>query len=109
MVIQPLWYLCLLVRTILIFVIRYLHQIKLKKVGALILSIMGLGFIYQYFFSSNKEIQFSKVFWHETRILHGILYLCSVYYVWSDNIDMASLCLALDIVFSLMYRFYFKK
>ena len=109
MVIHPFWYICLIVRIVLIFLVRYLNQIKQKKVAALILSLMGLGFIYQAFFSSNKEIQFNKVFWHDTRITHGLLYLVSIYYLFDNNIDMNSVVLSLDIVFSLIYRFYFKK
>ena len=85
------------------------NQIKQKKVAALILGLMGIGFIYQAFFSSNKEIQFNKVFWHDTRITHGLLYLISIYYLFENNIDMNSVVLSLDIVFSLIYRFYFKK
>ena len=109
MVIHPFWYICLSVRIALIFFIRYLDKNKLRKVGGLILSLMGLGFIYQALFSSNKEIQFNKVFWHETRIIHGLLYLTSVYYLFDNNLEMNSIVLSLDIVFSLIYRFYFKK
>ena len=109
MVIHPFWYICLAVRVALIFLVRYLNQIKQKKVAALILGLMGLGFIYQAFFSSNKEIQFNKVFWHETRVLHGLLYLSSVYYLFMNNLNMNSLVLSLDVIFSVLYRFYFKK
>ena len=109
MVIHPFWYICLSVRIALIFFIRYLDKNKLRKIGGLILSLMGLGFIYQALFSSNKEIQFNKVFWHETRIIHGLLYLISVYYLFDNNLEMNSIVLSLDIVFSLIYRFYFKK
>ena len=109
MVIHPFWYICLSVRILLIFLIRYLDKNKLKKLGILILSIMGLGFIYQAAFSDNKEIQFNKVFWHETRVLHGLLYLSSVYYLFMNNLNMNSLVLSLDVIFSVLYRFYFKK
>ena len=57
----------------------------------------------------DLEIQFNKVFWHDTRITHGLLYLVSVYYIYIGNIEMNSLILALDIIFSIVYRFYFKK
>jgi hypothetical protein len=109
MEIHPLWYICLSVRILLIFVIRFLAKSKLEKLAILTLSLMGLGFIYQYLFSSNNEIQFNKVFWHDTRITHGILYLISVYYLFKNNIEMTSLVLALDVIFSVLYRFYFKK
>ena len=109
MVIHPLWYICLSVRILLIFVIRYLDKNKLKKIGILALSLMGLGFIYQAIFGSNNEVQLNKVFWHEARILHGLLYLTSVYYLLMNNLNMNSLVLALDVIFSVLYRFYFKK
>jgi hypothetical protein len=109
MEIHPLWYICLSVRILLIFLIRFLAKSKLEKLAILTLSLMGLGFIYQYLFSSNNEIQFNKVFWHDTRITHGILYLISVYYLFKNNIEMTSLVLALDVIFSVLYRFYFKK
>lgn len=109
MEIHPLWYICLSVRILLIFLIRFLAKSKLKKLAILTLSLIGLGFIYQYLFSSNNEIQFNKVFWHDTRITHGILYLIAVYYLFKNNIEMTSLVLALDVIFSVLYRFYFKK
>ena len=109
MKIHPFWYICLSVRILLIFLIRILYKNKLKKIAILLLSLMGLGFIYQYLFSSNNEIQFNKVFWHDTRITHGILYLISVYYLFKNNIEMNSLVLALDVIFSVLYRFYFKR
>jgi hypothetical protein len=109
MVIHPFWYICLSVRILLILLIRILDKQNFKKLGMLILSIMGLGFIYQALFSNNKEIQFNKVFWHDTRILHGVLYLLSVYYLHLNKLDMNSLVLALDIIFSVLYRFYFRK
>ena len=28
----------------------------------------------------NDEIQINKVFWHNTRLLHGVLYLLAAYY-----------------------------
>ena len=109
MVIHPFWYICLSVRILLIFLIRILDKQNFKKLGMLILSIMGLGFIYQALFSDNKEVQFNRVFWHETRILHGLLYLLAVFYLHLNKLDMNSLVLALDIIFSVLYRFYFKK
>ena len=52
----------------------------------------------------NKEIQINKVFWHETRLLHGVLYLLAAYYLFNNNLNMNSLVLFIDIVFSLSYR-----
>ncbi len=108
MVIHPFWYICLSVRIALIFLIRYLYKNKQKKVAALILGLMGLGFLYQSFYGSNNEIQLNKVFWHDTRITHGLLYLISVYYLFDNNLELNSAVISLDILFSLIYRFYFK-
>ena len=44
MVIHPLWFICLLVRVSLIFLVRYLYKINQKKIAGLILTLIGLGF-----------------------------------------------------------------
>ena len=67
---------------------------------------MGLGFLYKYFTGSNDETQLNKVFWHHTRLLHGILYLLASYYYFKSDIKVASKVLVIDIVFSLIYRFF---
>ena len=109
MVIHPFWFICLFIRVLLIFGVRYLYNIKQKKIATLLLTIIGLGFIYQSIFGSNNEIQLNKVFWHETRITHGLLYIISVYYLLNNNLDMNSIVLGLDVILSLIYRFYLKK
>jgi hypothetical protein len=109
MVIHPFWFICLSIRVALIFGVRYLYNIKQKKIAILLLTIIGLGFIYQSIFGSNNEIQLNKVFWHETRITHGLLYIISVYYLLNNNLDMNSIVLGLDVIFSVIYRFYLKK
>ena len=80
----------------------------LNVLGAL-LFLIGIGFIYQAFHGSNNEIQLNKVFWHDARITHGMLYLISVYYLIENNLDMNSIILGLDIIFSVIYRFYLQK
>jgi putative Mn2+ efflux pump MntP len=109
MIIHPFWLICLSVRIALIFLVRYLYKIKQKKIAVLILVLIGIGFIYQAFNGSNNEIQLNKVFWHDTRITHGMLYLISVYYLFENNLDMNSIILGLDIIFSVIYRFYLQK
>jgi hypothetical protein len=111
--IHPFWYICLVVRTGLIFLLRYLSKSKfiascptIKIVVTIILLIMGLGFMYNGIFGSNNEVQLAKVFWHETRFVHGVLYILASYFFYIDNIDMNSLVLATDIIFSIMYRIY---
>lgn len=102
--IHPLWLICIIVRISIIFIIRNSNK-KYHDYLAGILFLMGTGFIYKGITGSNMEKQIAKVFWHETRYLHGLLYLLSAYFVFIKNIKMASLTLLLDIVFSLMYRF----
>lgn len=111
MKISPLWIVCIAVRIILIVGLRFLtetiHKQKfVRYLIALILLTMGSGFMYKGFTGSNNEIQIAKVFWHETRYVHGALYLLSSYYILQGNIDMVSLVLVTDVFFSFLYRGY---
>ena len=67
---------------------------------------MGSGFIYKYLTGSNNEQQIAKVFWHNSRLVHGVLYLLSSYYLFIGDIKKNSLILSLDII-SFLYRFVF--
>ena len=96
---NKLWYICLLVRLLLIFLIR-----RNQHNGRIILLGIGLGFFYKVYTGSNNEIQLSKVFWHETRYLHGALYLLSSFYLFKQNLNMSSLILLIDLLFSILYR-----
>jgi len=109
MKINKLWYVCLTTRTLLVFFIAYLYtksnnKSSVKTFGSLFLIILGIGFIIKGIFGSNNEIQISKVFWHETRFVHGLLYILASLYLYNDNIRISSLILLLDIVFSISYR-----
>ena len=101
MKIHPLWIVCIAMRIMLI----YLIQNEYPHVNAM-LAIMGFGFIYNGYYGSNNEIQISKVFWHETRYTHGLLFLLASYYAYQKNSKMASLICSIDILFSFMYRFF---
>ncbi len=101
--IHPLWLLCIIVRLLIIVIIRNFYK-KYNIYLASILFVMGTGFMFKGITGSNMEKQVKKVFWHETRYLHGLLYLLSAYFVYIKNIKMASLTLLLDIIFSFMYR-----
>ena len=114
--INPLWYVCLLVRVSIIFIFCFLSNSKVfkshpivKNVLAAVLFAIGAGFIYKGVFGSNNEVQLSKVFWHETRFVHGALYILASYYLYQNNIKMNSLVLTTDILFSIMYRLYMNK
>jgi len=106
--IQPLWIICLLVRFILLplFLYIYIHTDVSRKIMSVILLLIGLGFIYKYITGSNDEVQIGKVFWHETRIVHGILYILSSYFLYTNNPAMAIIVLLVDPVFSIIYRVY---
>ena len=107
--IHPLWIVCLVVRSVYIIVLtKTFKSSKFKLLGNIVSAIMGIGFLYKYFTGSNNETQFNKVFWHNTRLLHGILYVLASYYYFKDNINISSKVLVIDIIFSIIYRF-FKK
>ena len=107
--IHPLWFVCLFSRTLLIAVVYYIiSNVKLhsyKNYVVFILAIMGSGFIFKYLTGSNNETQIAKVFWHDSRLLHGVLYLIAAIYASQENPKMSSITLSLDITGSLMYRF----
>lgn len=105
MKIHPIWYLCIITRLSLVIIIRYSKKNKLiKKLLELFLLIAGLGFFYKALTGSNNEKQISKVFWHETRYLHGLFYLLGFYYLYYNNINMNNIILITDLLFSIIYR-----
>ena len=109
MKIHPLWLICILLRVSLIFIVHYVYTSMNNAIAntfiLFILFTIGVGFIYKGIIGSNNEKQISNVFWHETRYLHGLLYICASYYLFNKNINMASITLFLDLLFSFLYRF----
>ena len=97
-----LWYFCISIRLLLILFVK-LYSKKFKTLIPIILLTIGLGFIYKGYTGSNNEIQISKVFWHETRYVHGTLYMLAYYYLSKHNLNMTSLILILDVLFSILY------
>ena len=78
---------------------------NLKFLAILILALIGAGFIYKSVFSSNAEFQMGRrVFWHDSRFLHAVLYSAALVYLLLDNVRMVVIVLLLDVVSSLMYR-----
>ena len=75
-----------------------------KKIITSILLLISIGFIYQSIYSSNETFQISKVFWHDARMIHGVLYLLATYYFYINDIKMTTILLITDIVFSMLYR-----
>jgi len=112
MKLHPLWFICIFVRLTIIYLIIYLNKKNNAKINIIcrsILLLIGLGFIYKGLTGSNNEIQVKKVFWHETRYVHGFFYLFATFYLSKNNINMTSLLLLSDIIFSFLYRFILKK
>ena len=107
MKIHPLWTVCIFVRVLLILILRKINH--KKTIGLIVLLLIGSGFLYKYFTGSNNEYQIRKVFWHETRIVHGLLYIMAAYFLLVGNINMMSLILVLDIVMSFLYRIFWNK
>ena len=106
MKIHPIWLICIIVRLSIVFMIRHINKNidDYNKLVSLFLSIIGIGFIYQGYFSSNNEIQIAKVFWHDSRYVHGVIYLLAAYYLFKNNINMNTILLLLDLCFSFLYR-----
>lgn len=75
--------------------------LKYYKYLKFLILIIGITFGYKALTGSNNEIQFAKVFWHRTRIIHSFLFLLA--YSLS-NIKYSILVLLFDVIFSIIYR-----
>ena len=106
MIIHPLWYLCLIVRLSLSRCIYY--NLYTDYILPLIL-VISIGFMYKAYTGSNNETQIAKVFWHDSRVIHGLLYTLAFYYLYNNNYKMSSLLVLLDVLFSISYRLLFNK
>jgi len=108
--IHPLWFLCLLVRLTMIYLIYIFYsKNKYKNEIPILLILIGFGFSYQGYYGSNNETQISKVFWHDTRFIHASLYSLAGYYLYNNKLNLSLLLLSIDILFSIMYRILFNK
>ena len=108
--IHPLWFVCIFVRLTLICLIIYFNKKKNNNmICSGIVLIMGMGFIYKGLTGSNNESQVNKVFWHETRYVHGMFYVLSSFYLFKNNVNITSLLLLSDVIFSFLYRFILKR
>ena len=105
MKIHYLWFVCILTRLFLIYIIRLNKKNKLfKQLLEFILLFISIGFFYKSITGSNNEKQISKVFWHNSRYIHGIFYLLGFYYLYNNNINMNTIILLCDLCFSILYR-----
>ena len=107
--IHPLWFICILIRSLIIIFTRKILKSNiinniLHSIITLILLTMGIGFAYKACTGSNNEYQINKVFWHNTRYIHSILYILSAITFYNKNIKMNTLFLTLDLLFSITYR-----
>ena len=106
MTIHPFWFICILTRLSLAYIIyNYgnVNQYINNSLTGLIL-LMGLGFIYKGYYGSNNETQITRVFWHDTRYVHGILYIATAIYLFMDKLKISSLLIISDVLFSIGYR-----
>lgn len=65
---------------------------------------MGIGFTYKSITGSNNEYQIAKVFWHNVKFVHALLYLLSAIAMLYKKIILNTLLLVIDILFSILYR-----
>ena len=98
--IHPLWFVCIFVRLLIAF-LPFVD--KLSNISKYVILLMGLGFLYKSIFGSNNEFQAKKVFWHNVRIVHAILFICASIYF--KNKKLISFLLLSSILFSIIYRF----
>jgi hypothetical protein len=106
MKINPVWAICLTVRITLIFVAMYItnKSCTIRLIGSIILLSMGTGFLIKAMTGSNQEVQLSKVFWHDTRLVHSMFYMLAAYYMYIGKSIICGILLGLDIIFSISYR-----
>ena len=102
MKIHPLWFVCLTIRICIALIVG--HYRKTDKIMLIVLTVIGLGFLYKGYTGSNDEIQIAPVFWHDTRYVHGVLYLLAASYLFFGNPNVASAVLMSDVIFSIIYR-----
>ena len=100
--IHPLWFVCLTIRMSLALLVGYYRNID--KIMLILLSIVGVSFLYWGYTGSNDEIQIAPVFWHDTRYVHGVLYLLAASYMFVGNPNVALTILVSDVIFSIVYR-----
>jgi hypothetical protein len=104
--IHPVWYLCLTVRTGLVLIL-YLHPTEseiLTYIFTTLLMGIGIGFINKAITGSNDETQIAEVFWHDTRIYHGILYIIASGLMFLNFPEYSALFILIDVIFSVAYR-----
>ena len=85
MKIHPLWFICILVRLILICLIIYLNKKRNKKINIIctsVLFLMGLGFMYKGLTGSNNETQINKVFSSMKHVIYTVCFIYCLHFIF---------------------------
>lgn len=80
-------FLCIGTRLFLTYLVRVLpvKSTARRWLGFLLLG-MSLGFLGLYFYNRDDVgLAFGKVWWHEWRLVHGLLYLTAAIYTFRKN------------------------
>jgi hypothetical protein len=106
MKIHPIWSICVITRACLAYIVyRFGNMNKRIRYGlTILLSVMGGGFMYKGYTGSNNEKQIAPVFWHDTRYIHGSLYILAALSLINGNPINSSGLIISDIAFSIIYR-----
>ena len=97
---------CMGSRFLLTYIVKIINTDYLKYIS-FITGIIGLSFIYIYFFGSDladKQLNWvgeKKIWWNDLRIVHGSLYLLFSYMAFNQNKD-AWLILLIDTLIGLV-------
>ena len=94
--------LCLPLRLIIGLLPIYLNK-YFKKIYSLFILIVGISFLYLYF-SDSRLTAFESggnTWWHNIRLVHGMIYLTSSIYLYKNS-NLASLILLIDVLFGFM-------
>lgn len=105
--IHPLWYICLLIRSFLVLLVQIIFKKNnplFQKIILYLIGIIGFGFLYKSITGSDEEYQIAKVFWHSTRWVHSTIYLLSFVFLLNKYVNVSTILLVIDILFSVIYR-----
>lgn len=92
---------CLPIRIIIALIPIYLNK-YLKKIYSIIILIIGISFLYAYFSNTRNFGIFNQpAWWHNLRLIHGVLYLISSFYLFKNN-NLSSGILLTDVVVGLV-------
>lgn len=104
--INKIWFLCITIRFLLGCVVWIQPADKTVTVDLLsvLLLFIGIGFFYKALTGSNNETQISKVFWHNSRGLHGGFYTIASVLLFTGYPRLSASFIFLDLLFSILYR-----